>query len=163
MGKYIPAFAYLLRKSTSRKPVKKMFVILFAHLPGVVCPRQQDQCPWPGCFVLYNLIVTKPTRRLSGQLPVTSVGEWCASLVNSHLLSRCRVSPAAVWRCPGPGCSAWPPCWRNRRCWAPCLGPRPPRLGSPRGRSSPSALWTGIDKINHYISDLFNHHYYLAW
>ena len=32
----------------------------------------------------HNLVVTKRTRRLSRQLPLTSVGEWCAAVVNLH-------------------------------------------------------------------------------
>ena len=31
---------------------------------------------------LYNLVVIKRARRLSGQLPSASVGEWCASVMN---------------------------------------------------------------------------------
>ena len=31
---------------------------------------------------MYNLVDIERTRRLSGQLPLTSIGEWCASVVN---------------------------------------------------------------------------------
>ena len=40
-------------------------------------------------YTLYNLVVTKRTRRLSRQLPLTSVGEYCASLMSLHLILLC--------------------------------------------------------------------------
>ena len=49
---------------------------------GVVAQQLPSYC----CIAsfLYNLVVTKHARRLSGQLPLTSVGEWCASVVKLH-------------------------------------------------------------------------------
>ena len=55
----------------------------------VDCTEQKQLCAdQQVCFVnviasfLCNLVVTTRTRRLSGQLPLTSVSEWCASVVN---------------------------------------------------------------------------------
>ena len=53
----------------------KELCLILTYQPGLLGPKISAS-------FLHNLVVSKRTRRLSGQLPLTSVGEWCASVVN---------------------------------------------------------------------------------